>query len=283
MRNPERAGFEQIEPAVAHQVAPAKVILPTEAKGGRAGRGFQPIRTRRIFEDICASIRERLVAGELKAGDRLPAERDLAEQFQVSRTALREALRSLEIAGIVVLRSGRSGGAFITESGAGQVTRSFQDMLDFGRVSLATLLEARLMIMEVVVRASCVRAGADDIVLLRRNVDETIALTRAGRHEERTLKAVEFSTLLANASGNQVLSAVMEAMASVIRGFVVIAGPPAHDPLIASRRKLIEQIAARDADAACENMRTYLTSLNAHLLKTERERPATPRKRHATV
>lgn len=237
-----------------------------------AGRAFRPVKTRRIFEEICDAIREKLVSGELKAGDRLPSERELSEMLDVSRTALREAIRSLEIAGIVELRKGSKGGAFITRSGAGQVTRTFRDMLDFGRVSLATLLEARLMVMDAVVRAACERASAADIARLSRNVAETVELTRQGRYEERTLKAVEFSTLLANSTGNQVMSAILEAMASVIRHFVLIAGPPAHDPVIASRLRLIEQIKAKDTKGACETMRLYLTKLNAHLLNTEKAR-----------
>ena len=238
--------------------------------------GFKPIKTRRIFEEICDSIRQKLVSGELKAGDRLPPERDLSELFAVSRTAVREALRSLEIAGIVDLKKGSKGGAFVTEAGAAQVTRTFQDMLDFGRVSLETLLEARLLIMDVVVRAACERATPADIAALKRNIAETIEMTKAGMYEERTLKAVEFSTLLADATGNPVLSAILAAMAAVIRGFVVAAGPPGLDSIIPSRKRLIEQIQARDADGACATMRSYLVSLNAHLLQAQKARDAEP-------
>jgi len=261
-RSTQRAAGRRAASPSASEAADRKV---TRA----AGRPFRPIKTRRIFEEICDAIRDKLVTGELKAGDRLPSERELSEMLNVSRTALREAIRSLEIAGIVELRKGSKGGAFITRSGAGQVTRTFRDMLDFGRVSLATLLEARLLVMDAVVRAACERASAADIEKLSRNVTETIELTRQGRYEERTLKAVEFSTLLANSTGNQVMSAILEAMASVIRHFVLIAGPPAHDPVIASRLKLIEQIKAKDTRGACETMHSYLTKLNAHLLNTE--------------
>jgi len=248
-----------------------------------AGRTFQPVKTRRIFEEICDAIREKLVSGELKAGDRLPSERELSEMLDVSRTALREAIRTLEIAGIVEMRKGSKGGAFITESGVGQVTRTFRDMLDFGRVSLATLLEARLLVMDAVVRSACERAGAADIERLSRNVAETVELTRQGRYEERTLKAVEFSTLLANSTGNQVMSAILEAMASVIRRFVLIAGPPAHDPVIASRLRLIEQIREKDTKGACETMRSYLTKLNDHLLNTEKARLRSDARRRSRV
>jgi GntR family transcriptional repressor for pyruvate dehydrogenase complex len=264
-RSPSPAGRKRAGSAPAASAGDRKEMRP-------AGRTFRPVKTRRIFEEICDAIREKLVSGELKAGDRLPSERELSEMLDVSRTALREAIRSLEIAGIVELRKGSKGGAFITRSGVGQVTRTFRDMLDFGGVSLATLLEARLLVMDAVVRAACERARAADIERLSRNVAETVELTRQGRYEERTLKAVEFSTLLANSTGNQVMSAILEAMASVIRRFVLIAGPPAHDPVIASRLRLIEQIKAKDTKGACETMRGYLTKLNAHLLNTEKAR-----------
>src|SRR5215470_13232107 len=167
-----------------------RAASPTASEAGErkatraAGRPFRPIKTRRIFEEICDAIRDKLVTGELKAGDRLPSERELSEMLNVSRTALREAIRSLEIAGIVELRKGSKGGAFITQSGAGQVTRTFRDMLDFGHVSLATLLEARLLVMDAVVRAACERAKTADIERLSRNVAETVELTRQGRYEE---------------------------------------------------------------------------------------------------
>ncbi len=246
------------------------VSTPVRKDSRSTVRMFRPIKTRRIFEEVCDSIRDKLIKGELKAGDRLPSEREMSEMFDVSRTALREAIRSLEIAGIVELRKGSKGGAFITKSGVGQLTQTFRDMLDFGRVSLATLLEARLMVMDAVVRAACERAGDADLDKLKRNIRETIELTKQGRYEERTLKAVEFSTLLAESTGNQVMSTVVEAMASVIRRFVMVAGPPAHDPVIASRLELIRQVAAKDTDGACETMRSYLTKLTGHLLNAEK-------------
>jgi DNA-binding FadR family transcriptional regulator len=72
---------------------------------------FAPIKTQRAFEAICEQIRGRLANGTLKTGDKLPAERELAIEFQVSRSALREALRSLEVAGIIRNAKGVKGGS----------------------------------------------------------------------------------------------------------------------------------------------------------------------------
>src|SRR5258708_13175043 len=83
------------------------------AAGSGAAPQFRPIHTRRGFEEICERIREQLALGALKPGDKLPPERDLAQQLGVSRNVLREALRSLELAGALRLQKGVKGGAFI--------------------------------------------------------------------------------------------------------------------------------------------------------------------------
>ena len=71
------------------------------------------VRSSRIFEEISNQVRAQVVNGQLKPGDKLPAERQLALQFGASRTAVREALRGLEMSGVVELHKGVKGGAFI--------------------------------------------------------------------------------------------------------------------------------------------------------------------------
>lgn len=89
---------------------------------------FSEIRPIRGFEEIAIQIQSALYAGKLKVGDRLPNERDLGEIFGVSRATLREALRLLEALGVIEVRRGASGGAFIVEPGperAGMLLGSF--------------------------------------------------------------------------------------------------------------------------------------------------------------
>src|SRR5258708_7593824 len=116
---------------------------------------FRPTHTRRGFEEICERIREQLALGALKRGDKLPPERDLAQQLGVSRNVLREGLRSLEMAGVLRLQKGVKGGAFIQEGGTSRVNDVMRDMLRLGTISVRKSSEARIHVLYVVVRLAC--------------------------------------------------------------------------------------------------------------------------------
>src|SRR4051794_5170913 len=104
-------------------------------------------REARVFEAISGDIRARVSRGDLKPGHKLQSERDLAEKYGVSRSAVREALRSLERGGVIELRKGPKGGTFIRQANTDLVTQSLNDVLDFGGVSIASLTESRTIVL----------------------------------------------------------------------------------------------------------------------------------------
>ncbi len=106
---------------------PAAKVADAAAKD-RSQPQFAPIRTKRVFEEICEQVRREMAAGSLRPGDKLPPERELAQKLGVSRAAVREALRSLEIAGVVGLHKGAHGGAFILKGDPDIVTRSIREL-----------------------------------------------------------------------------------------------------------------------------------------------------------
>ncbi|MFS2051128.1 FadR/GntR family transcriptional regulator [Variovorax sp. CT11-76] len=122
---------------------------------------FQPIRSARAFEEIAQQIRGELSQGRLKVGTRLPSERALSEQFGVSRNTLREALRSLEHAGLIRLQKGASGGAFISGRSGDAIATGLMDMYHMGAIQPAQLTEARIWLESILVREACARAGID--------------------------------------------------------------------------------------------------------------------------
>ena len=233
-----------------------------------ASATFAPIRTRRTFEEICQNIRDRLADGTLRPGDKLPPERDFAQQLGVGRNALREALRSLEIAGIVLLRKGAHGGATIREGDSGRMEQVVQDMYSLGTITLESLTEARLHIQDLVVRLACERATANDIAALDATVDRTEAFTRTGQFLDRIECSREFFHLLAAATRNPTLSMVVASLTEVLMNFVysrVATGTKPQPRLVAKRRAFMDALRNRDAGLATELMRSHLESVHRML------------------
>src|SRR5579863_7023024 len=185
------------------------------AAGAKALVTFRPVRTRRAFEEICERIREQLALGVLKPGDKLPPERDLAQQLGVSRNVLREALRSLEMAGILRLRKGVKGGAFIQEGDISRMNDVMRDMLSLGSISLRELSEARIHVLDLVVRLACANARQIDLQALEANIERTELATREGRLLDRVECTREFYKLLALATGNKVIAMIMDSVTEI--------------------------------------------------------------------
>lgn len=224
--------------------------------------GFQPIRKRRLSDEVAAQIRARIADGELRPGDRLPAERLMAEDFEVSRGAVREAMRSLELAGIINVQQGVKGGAFISNGNPSLVGDNFRDLFHLGGVTLDELTESRIWVETLVTRIAVERATEDDLCALEANVDKVQALFDAGRFKEKIDTNIEFHILLAQATQNTVMVMLMGALVEVLRGFAHKVGPESNDMSIRARREFLKRVRARDADGAAKSMENHLRKLH---------------------
>ena len=230
---------------------------------------FRQVRTRRVFEEICEQVRLEMSAGTLRPGDKLPAERELALQFGVSRTAVREALRSLEIAGIVGLQKGAKGGAFILKGDPDQITRSIQDLFYLGGISLDSLTETRTLIMQMAVGLVCERITPDILEALQKNVEELARLPKGSSPEERIVISGEFYDLIAKAAQNEVLKVIVDSLSAIVLQRVMERRMDAMPNLLEHRRKLIKHLANHDSAAAQKEMGRHLQSLHKHLMHEE--------------
>ena len=226
---------------------------------------FAPIKTQRAFEVICEQIRAQLAAGTLKAGDKLPAERELAAQFQVSRSALREALRSLEVAGIIRNLKGVKGGAVIQSAEPDRIVQAMQDYVHLGDVTLDELTEARIAIQDIVVHLACERGTEAHFAELEEIAERTRAETSV---EARYECAAAYYDVLARATGNRMFGIFVDSLSGVLHEFVQGPGyETLQETLIDSRFKLIRFLRARDAEAAAEEMRKHLERVYRHVRK----------------
>jgi DNA-binding FadR family transcriptional regulator len=238
------------------------------ASGPAAAPQFRPIHTRRAFEEICERIREQLALGVLKPGDKLPPERDLAQQLGVSRNVLREALRSLEMAGVLRLQKGVKGGAFIQEGDTSRMNVVMRDMLSLGTISVRELSEARVQILDVVVRLACANARQTDLDAIEANIGRTELATKEGRLLDRVECSREFYRLLAASSGNKVIAMIMDSVTEVHMRFVyakVASSGVAMARLAEKRRKFLSALGGRNVSLASRLMRAHLESVQRML------------------
>ncbi|NDZ18912.1 GntR family transcriptional regulator [Variovorax sp. WS11] len=236
-----------------------------------------PISPQRAFEGIAAQIRALIVEGKLKPGDRLPAERDLSARFNVGRGTLREAFRALELAGMIELRKGAAGGAFVRSGGSEVIAKGLIDLYFLGAIDPRHLTEARIGISEIVVRSACDRMTEDDLQALEDNVARAAKADAAGDFDERTRVHQEFHMLLARSTRNPIYIANMEGIMEIVRLFVRTIGPSENDFVLPSRRRLLKQLRARDAGAAIAEMTKTLQRLHKQymVLWEDRARGAT--------
>lgn len=239
--------------------------MSRSSAGQDAGAGqpvFAPARPRRAFDQIIDQIRAMLQSGALKPGDRLPPERVLAEQIQVSRNTVREALRMLEISGLVTVKQGVGGGVFVARPDSAVVARQLSDALNLTDLSLGDITETRLWVESIVVRVACERMTADDLAALEANVGLTEELAEAGEWARRAEVNIEFHKLLVAATQNPLLIFLVNSVLDLLPPIVRAAGPQTDDLVTRSRRRLLDHLRARDADAAVREMEDHLQALH---------------------
>ena len=139
-------------------------------------------RQTRVSETIVRRIKKQISDGRLVAGHKLPAEREMARQYKTSRVSVREAYRSLEELGVLRIRRGADGGAFIAKLDHEPVLRSLSLVLALAKTSHKELTEARMLIEPLIARLAALRARKDDIARLEQVLiqEERDAAVRSG-------------------------------------------------------------------------------------------------------
>jgi GntR family transcriptional repressor for pyruvate dehydrogenase complex len=231
-----------------------------------ASTDFAAIAPARAVDEIAAQVRDMIATGKLRPGDRLPAERDLAARLTVSRNTLREALRALENAGIVEMRKGATGGAFVRPGSSGAVVNGLRDLYHLGALTPGQLTEARIWLSDIVVRIACERATEDDLRALDANIQAAANAAAAGDFDERARLNREFHVILARATRNPLMVVIMESLMAVFGQFIAQIGPSDNSFILASRRRLMKLLRARDADGAVAEMRKSLIRLQTKYL-----------------
>jgi GntR family transcriptional regulator, transcriptional repressor for pyruvate dehydrogenase complex len=215
----------------------------------------------KISERVASAIVDDIVATGLKPGDRLPNEAAMIERFQIGRGSLREALRILEVHGLISLRSGPHGGPVVVAVDPRSVSRTLSLYLHLSGSTIGELIETRLLIEPLVARLAAQQIGNGDNAERLRAAIEHEAST-SGDKARYIDAANDFHYVLASLTGNRVFDVVATALKELYTTRVVGGGLASltTEPTIRfEHREIGDAILAGDRDQAEALMRKHMT------------------------
>jgi GntR family transcriptional regulator, transcriptional repressor for pyruvate dehydrogenase complex len=210
---------------------------------------LQRVRTTRVFEEICEQIRRRVASGQLKPGDKLPPERELALEFRVSRPAVREAFRSLEMSGLILLQKGVRGGAFIRRANSEALDQTLNDAVALRQLPRASCIEAVRVIGRATIELACqrIRPAAEGSLPVPQVRSET---------KSSTPSFIDRVGQIAGFADNELLVVLMQSLANLLG-----IGPGGAPTLEASAEKMMSAVARGDSAKAVARWDSYLDEL----------------------
>ncbi|MFC7386700.1 FadR/GntR family transcriptional regulator [Sphaerisporangium rhizosphaerae] len=217
-------------------------------------------RRTRAFEEVLLQVERRIADDGLKVGDRLPGERQLAEQLQVSRSSVREAIRVLETLGVVSSQVGRGpdAGAVLTSRPDSALTDLLRLSLGLSSLSLREVIDTRLMIerwsAEHAARAAPLPEPAEALM------EAMPAMEAAASAEDFVRHDIAFHVAIAEASGNRLIAAVMRALRGAMRKYAIEAVDRLGDTRVLreDHRRIHDAIVSGDAATAVDAVTAHL-------------------------
>src|SRR5271156_328552 len=223
---------------------------------------YRAVKTSRLYEQIVQQVEDSILKGQLKPGDQLPAERDLAQRFGVSRTAVREAVKTLREKGLVEAYSGR--GTFVTNGTSQAMRQSLDLMIRINpQEGLSNLAELRLVLEPEIAALAVPRIEEQLLSTMREAV---AAMDRNLNDPDAYVEAdLDFHLALAEAAGNPLILSLLDSIVGLLREqrsriFDVDGGPERGQ---FHHKSILATIEKRDPDAARAAMRAHLQQVLA--------------------
>jgi GntR family transcriptional repressor for pyruvate dehydrogenase complex len=225
---------------------------------------FEIIRRNKVYEEVAKQI-ERLILKKLKPGDKLPSERELAEMLQVSRSSIRDAIRGLELMGLVEPRQGA--GTIVREPSAEQSLNPFEDALKRRQELVSELLDFRRLREPLLAARAATHASPDEIAEMEEILQRQEATLSRG--EASIAEDAEFHYSVALASGNSVVLKVIDILMDLLRETrersLQLEGRPQKS--LAGHRRILAAIKRHDAEAAKDAMRRHIEDVEEIVLE----------------
>jgi len=218
---------------------------------------YKIVRSSRLYEQIVQQVEESIHKGAMKPGDQLPPERELAQQFGVSRTAVREAVKALREKGLVEAYPGR--GTFITDGTSYSMRQSLDRMLRVGQAEgSGFLVEVREILEPEIAAMAATRADAQDLASMREQVG---IMDQTRKDPDAFIEAdLDFHLALAEAAANPIILSLIDSIVGLLReqrmGIFQVEGGPERGQY--HHKKILEAVEHRDPAGARDAMKAHL-------------------------
>ena len=226
---------------------------------------FTAVRKTRVFEGVAQQIQRLIVDGAIKPGERLPPERELAARLSVSRSSVRDAIRILELAGLVVPRQGE--GTVVADLAPENVAAPIAAILLRKRELIGELLDVRRMIEPTLAARAAERATPEEIARLEEILERQAA--KAARGEPTVDEDGEFHYQIALAARNGVVRSVLDVLMQLLRETRArsLQAPGRPRRSLEGHRRIVEAIARHDPEGAERAVRLHLEEIEAIVMK----------------
>jgi GntR family transcriptional repressor for pyruvate dehydrogenase complex len=238
---------------------------------------FRAARQNRIFEDVVDQIQEAIIQGQLKVGDRLPAERELKAMLQTSRSTLREALRVLEQKGLIEIKLGMGGGAVVKAVSTDSVAESLDLLIRSHKVSIRHIAEFRERVEgDVVTLATSRMTDADKETLQKLlNIARQSAAQGAAAISEFLNADQHIHLYFAQITGNPIYISIFKTIHDNIRRYfdeLLVMDSPEMEENIRDLEALVAAMESGDVKAAGDIARSHVRRFSRHMEMRERIR-----------
>ena len=231
---------------------------------------FKQVKQSKAYQDVVDQIQEAIMAGTLKAGCLLPAERELKEKFGISRGTLREALRVLEQKGLIEIRTGVAGGSMVREVNSDNLSDNLGLLIRNRSVSLRDLAEFREGMEGGVAALATQRSTEQDLAQLEGLLREAEGYCNEGEKGwdafVRTDEKIHLA--LARMSGNQLFIAVLTSVYHNIHTYYENYLPwssALHQENMTDLNNIVAAVSARDSERAREVAQGHVRRFNEHM------------------
>ncbi len=238
---------------------------------------FKVLPSKRAFDEIADQIKDLIYSGTLRPGDKLPPERELATQFGTGRMAVREALRLLEQSGLILVKQGSEGGAFVKEADASLATEMISGLIRRSNLTMKDVMEVRVEFEQAVLKAAIGRITDDQLEMLKKRINEAESMIRRGRKAGKLLDSsllgetyADFHLIMARATGNPVYEIIMDCLMRVSHGVITKQMIPSNrfKDHLEFHKNMYDALVGEDASVAGPHFKEYRKAVDDHFTKT---------------